>query len=318
MTINRARLYWGVFFIVLGGVPLAYNQGVVAMDTVEELWRFWPVILIGIGLAIVLARTPGAIIGGLVVAACLGLVFGSLLAVGPEIGCGPNKGPSHSFIRYGTFDASNPSVHLDLQCGTAQVTASSDERWQIDASIRGGDPEVLATSSSLTIRQGDRHGWFFNRSYDLWDVSLPSGMGSLSASVDAGEASFSLAGATIPNATFSLNAGSMTVDLSAASVENLTVDSNVGSTDLILDGASSTSGRISNSVGSTDICAPSSLGLRIRYTSSLASENFSKASLAYVNGAWETLNYDTATYRADLTIDNSVGSVTLNPAGGCK
>jgi hypothetical protein len=216
MTIDRARLYWGVFFIVLGGVPLAYNQGAVAMDTVEELWRFWPVVLIGIGLAIVLSRTPGAIIGGLVVAACLGLVLGSLLAVGPEIGCGPNKGPSHSFVRYGTFDDSNPSVHLDLQCGTAQVTAASDDRWQIDASIRGEDPDVIATSNSLTIRQGDRHGWFFNRSYDLWDVSLPSGMGSLSASVDAGEATFNLAGATIPNATFSLNAGSMTVDLSAA------------------------------------------------------------------------------------------------------
>jgi hypothetical protein len=318
MAIHRARLYWGVFFIVLGGVPLAYNQGAVAMDTVEQLWRFWPVILIGIGLAIVLSRTPASIVGGLVVAASLGLVFGSLLAVGPEIGCGPDKGPSHTFVRSGTFDGSSPSVHLDLQCGTAQVTASSDDRWQIDASIRGEDPGVIATSNSLTIRQGDRHGWFFNRSYDLWDILLPSGMGSLSASVSAGEASFDLAGATIPNASFSLSAGSMTVDLSAASVDNLTVDSSVGSTSLILDGSSSISVRIENSIGSTEICAPSSLELRIRYTGSLASENFSSAGLAHVNGAWETLGYDTAAHRADLTIDNSVGSVTLNPAGGCK
>jgi hypothetical protein len=318
MTLNQSRLNWGVFLIVLGVVPLAYRQGVVSMDTVQQLWRFWPLILIGIGLGFLLSKTPAAFIGGLTVAACLGLVFGGLLTVGPEVGCGPSNGPAHLFSRSGTLDGAGSNVHLELRCGDARVTSSTDESWRLDASVRGEDPTVASTSNSLTIRQGDRNGWSFTRPEDEWDVALPSGMGSLSASVDAGRASFSLAGATISSATFSLSAGDMHVDLTAAQVANLKMDTSVGSASLILDGASDTTGRISNSVGSTEICAPAGLGLRIRYTGSLASDNFAAAGLALVAGAWQNAGYDTAAHRADLTLDNSVGSVTLNPAGGCK
>ncbi len=318
MTLNRARLNWGVFLIVLAGVPLAYNQGAISMDAVQQLWRFWPLVLVGIGLGFVLSRTPAAFIGGLTVAACLGLVFGGLLTVGPEVGCGPNKGPTHSFSRSGTLDGASPSVHLELRCGTARVASSADAGWRLDASVRGQDPTVVSTSNSLTIRQGNRNGWFLGRSEDEWNVALPSGTNSLSASVDAGEAHFNLAGATISYAEFSLNAGDVHLDLTGARVANLTLSVSVGSANLILDGTSDTSGKISNSVGSTDICAPAGLGLRIRYTGSLASDNFADAGLALIGGAWQNPGYAAAAHKADLTIDNSVGSVTLNPAGGCK
>ena len=318
MTLNRSRLNWGVFFIVLGAVPLAYNQGAISADTVGQLWRLWPLVLIGIGLGIVLSRTPAAFIGGITVAACLGLVVGSAFAVGPDIGCGDGGGPDRSFSRDGSFDGTNSSVVLELQCGSARVTTSSDNTWHIDGSVKRDDPSVVSTPTSLTIRQRNRGDWFPNRGADHWDVSLPSGVGDLSATLDAGDASFSLAGTTVSRASFSVNAGSLKIDLSAAQVNYLTLSTNVGSSTLILDGASNTTGRISSSVGSTDICAPAGLGLRIRYSGSLASENFAGAGLGIDNGAWQTPGYDTAAYKADLTIDSSVGSVTLNPAGGCK
>jgi hypothetical protein len=318
MTLDRTRLNWGVFLIVLGAVPLAYNRGVISTDTVTEMWRLWPLILIGIGLGIVLARTPAAFIGGLAVAACVGLVLGSLLAVGPHVGCGSANGPTHSYTRDGAFDVTDARVVLELQCGSATVTTSSDNGWHIDGSVRGDDPVVTATGNQLAIRQGDQSGWFVNRRYQDWAVTLPSGLGELSAELDAGDASYVLAGASISRASFSVNAGSLKVDLSSARVDDLALSTNVGSASLILDGGSNTTGRVSNNVGSTDICAPAGLGLSIRYSSSLASENFSAAGLSLVNGTWQTSGYDTASFRAVLTIDNSVGSVTLNPAGGCK
>jgi hypothetical protein len=318
MTLNRSRLNWGVFLIVLGAVPLAYNQGAVSTGTVHDLWRLWPLVLIGIGLGIVLSRTPAAFIGGLMVAACMGLVFGGILAVGPDIGCRNGDGPDRSFSRDGSFDASNSSVVLELQCGSAQVTTSPDNSWHINGSVKGEDPSIVSTPTSLTIHQRNRGDWFSDRGGDHWNLSLPSAVGDLTTTLDAGDASFTLAGTTVSRASFSVNAGSLKIDLSGAQVNNLTLSTNVGSASLILDGASNTTGRITSSVGSTDICAPAALGLRIRYSGSLASENFAAAGLGMEYGAWQTPGYDTAAYKADLTIDSSVGSVTLNPAGGCK
>src|SRR5665811_2221638 len=76
MRVDRGRLNWGIFFIVLGLVPLAYYRGATGLG---EAWRLWPLILVGIGLAFVLSRTRAFFLGGTVVAICLGLVFGSVL-----------------------------------------------------------------------------------------------------------------------------------------------------------------------------------------------------------------------------------------------
>ena len=99
MKLNRGRLNWGVFFIVLGAVPLAYHQGAVSLNALGDAWRLWPLVLVGIGLGFVLSRTPAYFVGGLVVAACLGLVLGSLFAVGPQLGCGPGGSTTGSTSR---------------------------------------------------------------------------------------------------------------------------------------------------------------------------------------------------------------------------
>ena len=77
-------------------------------------------------------------------------------------------------------------------------------------------------------------------------------------------------------------------------------------------------GTISTNVGSLDLCAPSQLGLRLKSSESLASSNLSSAGLVRVGDDWQTPGYDTAANKADFTVSTSVGSLTLNPAGGCK
>jgi len=105
MRVDRGRLNWGVFFIVLGAVSVAYHQGAVSSSALGEAWRLWPLILVGIGLGFVLSRTPAFFIGGTVVAVCLGLVFGSVLAVGPNIGCGYDGNNPHTVSQSGPSTA---------------------------------------------------------------------------------------------------------------------------------------------------------------------------------------------------------------------
>src|ERR1035437_5153187 len=121
MKVDRGRLNWGIFFIVLGAVPLAYQQGAVSASALGDAWRLWPLIIVGFGLAFVLSRTPVSFLGGTMGAVCLALVFGSALAVGLDIGCGGDGHNQVNVSQTGTFSGS-ASVNLDLQCGSATVT----------------------------------------------------------------------------------------------------------------------------------------------------------------------------------------------------
>src|SRR6476619_7537957 len=82
MHVDRRFLAWGVFFLVLGGIPLAVRQGWIPASALEGAWELWPLILIGIGLHLALRRTSLAALGGLVVAATFGLLLGSAIATG--------------------------------------------------------------------------------------------------------------------------------------------------------------------------------------------------------------------------------------------
>ncbi len=318
MQLNTGRLNWGVFFIVLGAVPLAFRQGAIAQSSLSDVWQLWPLVLVGLGLGLVLSRTPAYFVGGVVVAACLGLVFGSLVAVGPNIGCGRHDGTPSTIARDGSFDGS-ANVELDLQCGNATVTTSTDSDWHVLASnSAGANPEISASSDSLSISSGRPGDWLNQRGDDNWSIALPASRNNLSVSVDAGDVHLNLAYATLDSLSLSLNAGSVHADLTNAHVSDISVSTNVGSTSMTLDGSSNVTGSISTNVGSMNLCYPSQLGVRLRASESLGSGNYSAAGLVRVDDAWQTQGYDTAEARADFSVSTSVGSLTLNPAGGCK
>ena len=69
MRIDRNLLNWGVFFIALGGIPLAVDQAWLEPGVARDLGQLWPLILVGIGLGLMLRWTPLAWFGGALVAA---------------------------------------------------------------------------------------------------------------------------------------------------------------------------------------------------------------------------------------------------------
>jgi len=72
MSVDRRLVNLGIFLLILGAIPLAVSQGWIARETISHAWELWPLILIGIGIGLILRRTPFHFAGGLLVAATVG------------------------------------------------------------------------------------------------------------------------------------------------------------------------------------------------------------------------------------------------------
>lgn len=322
MRVDRGRLNWGVFFIILGAVPLAYHQGAVDVATLGGMWRLWPLILIGIGLGLVLSRTPAYFVGGLVVAACLGLVFGSLFAVGPSFGCDRNGSVTGQTLSSGSFNEIS-QVNLTLPCGHATISRSSDSDWHVNASHAGGaDARVSGYAPTLSVRSGDDNNWWTDRGWNTWAIQLPAQLPtqtalSLSATTDAGDATLDIADVSFSGAIFTLNAGSLHVNLSRTGVYDFSLTTNAGSARLKLDAFSDiTSGSLTTNAGELTLCVPPETGLQIKSTETLAGSNLSHTGLIRTGDTWRTQNYDQAQHKANLSATTNAGSFNVR-IGGC-
>src|SRR5258706_7905624 len=107
MRVNPLFLYWGIFFVAIGGILVASDLRAVDTPTLTDVLRLWPLALVAIGLSIVLRRTRLSLPGLMLAAAVPGLVGGGALAVAPRVvgDCGARGGPASVAGKQGPFDA---------------------------------------------------------------------------------------------------------------------------------------------------------------------------------------------------------------------
>ena len=318
MTVNRRFLYWGVFLVAAGAVTLL-AQGAVNNDVVAQALRLWPVAIIALGAGLLLRRTRFGLAGGMLAAAMPGLLLGGLFVAVPRFvpGC-DGIGPATFDTRQGTF-AGAASVDLRLACGDLTVTSIPGTGWQLQSGNAGGaTPAVDVAANRLSVTSaGERHSFGFTPGGDVWRLALPAASTvDLTAEVSAGRGRFDLAGAQLGNVRLDVNAAEASVDLGDATIANLSMHVNAASASLRLPASQDFSADLSVSAGALKLCAPSELGLRIHSTSVLASTHFN--GLASNGNVWESPGYSMANHHADVTITANVGSVDVNPLGGCQ
>ncbi len=326
MRINRGFLGWGVFLVLVGAVPLAVRAGYLTEAQIPDVISLWPLILIGIGVGILLARTPYGFLGGLLIAATFGLMVGGLLAGGVEgIGrgaCGPGGATTAFPTREGPLTGTSASVDLDLNCGNVTVEVQPGNAWRIEGEDREGiGPNVNADNDSLRVRSHDDDNGFLDALNDreTWRVWLPDAvLLDLHMSLNAGSSSLDLGTAAIEAFDLDLNAGSATVDLgSVREFGDLSIGLNAGSLELTLPNQSLT-GSIEANAGSVALCAPSGAALRLHTSESIvASYDFEDHGLVKQGSTWETPGFDAAAVRIELDTKANAGSFSLDPEDGC-
>jgi hypothetical protein len=324
MHVRRGLLGWGVFLILAGAVPLAVRAGYLTTDEIGQLWSLWPLILIGIGVGLILRRTPLDFLGGLIVAATLGLMAGGLLGAGVAGfsggTCGQSGGTQAFPTRDGTFAAAG-SVDVQLNCGNLTVATAAGSGWRIEGTdANGSGPTIDAGAGSISVHSRTTSVPFGLGDRDTWHLTLPQTPTlDLDVELNAGSAAVDLAGATMDDFHLQMNAGSSTVDLgSTTAIRTLDVVLNAGSLGLTLPAASMT-GSIQANAGSVELCAAPGTALRLHTGDSIiASYDYAGHGLVQEGSTWSTPGFDSAPVRVELDTRANAGSFSLDPADGCE
>jgi hypothetical protein len=324
MRIDQRFLGWGLFFVVLGCVPLAVRAGLLSADTAGIAWRLWPLLLVGSGIGLLLRGRRAAAAGGLVVAVTFGLMGGGLIAGGwvdlGSIACGNGRSSGPQLEQGGTLDPV-ARVTLEQRCGDVNVHMVDGSGWTLAAD--GGDraPDVSVSPTDLRIRSGGRGVVFvgLGGSRVTWDVGLPRGSTiDLSTTLNAGSGRLDLRSGHFGSISTTVNAGDMRIDLEGATATTIGLTLNAGDTRIVLP-ATTLTGSLTVNAGSIRICAPSGVGLRFRTNDSITSSyDFASAGLVKSGTTWTSPNFATAEIRIDLSTTANAGSVALNPVEGCR
>lgn len=322
MHLNRGLLNWGVFFILLGAIPLAVRQWLLTEDYVARAWTLWPLLLIGAGIGLILRRTRLELVGGLISAATLGIIGGGLIASGdlPFGSCGDEHGSFAFPARSGSL-AATAAADVRLNCGELTIQTALGPGWTLEGLDEDGSgPRIEATPSRLEITSDERPGFDFFGARQRWTVTLPTGSTiDLSAAVNAGEARLDLFDAKLGQLRVDVNAGQATIDLGAvAAVAGFDLQVNAGEAGVNLPNLG-LRGSIGANAATVRFCPPSGAALRVTLDDNItASNNFAERGLVEATeDVWETPGFAAAAVRLEIDADVNAGSINVESAGSC-
>lgn len=321
MQYHRGLLFWGLALITGGAVALAAQQGYFDRAWLAGAWRLWPLILVAIGLSILLARTPAAIVGTIVAALVVGVAGGAVIAVGPgAFTCGGSD-PTDLATRHGTFDSA-ASVQLAFNCGTLKVGMTSGNQWIVASGASGGsDAQIGSDSNRLEVRSPN-DSWFDSRR-QRWTVMLPiSTSYQLDISPNAATTTIDLSGGRFTSVSLQPNAGSILVDLTDAQVDNFDLSLNAGSASIVVGGSADVTGSLSVNAGSIELCTRGLSEIHLTVKENITfSHNLADSNLGRDGDTWFFVPSHppgAVVSVVDLHITGNAGSFTLNPEGGCS
>lgn len=317
MRVRRGLLFAGLFLIPVGAITLLVRAGTIDSQQLTELWKLWPLILVGIGIALLLGRTGYGAIGTAVAALTLGVIVGGAAAsggywIGSFTDCGPGLNTSQTLDKSGTF--SGPAtVDLQLRCGSVTMTTGSSSDWTIAARYEGPAPIIDAGADALGVSVPDGVGV---RHQD-WTVTTPASQTSaLRLTTNAATADVTLDGAALHKVEVDANAGDILVNGGSATIDSIDLSVNAGRARVTL--AGTVNGDLSVNAGAIDLCVPPNATLRLDVNDQLTFvTNLASRGLTRTGETWQrTGTADGGTI--DLQVEGNAAAFTLDPDGGCR
>lgn len=314
MRIRRGLLFSGLFLIPVGGLTLLVRGGYLDANALADAWRLWPLVLVGVGIAILLGRTSFAVLGTAISGLVLGLIVGGALASGSWVGFGVCADPNadlQQIDQTGAFDGP-ATVALDLRCGSVDLATEAGAGWHVQAGYAVAAPAIGASSTRLSLRAPEG-----SNVRQEWTVTVaPDRLSDLEVRVNGATGTARLDGATLTRVSVDANAGDVLVGAAGATVSRLDVTASAGRIRVTL-GAGPTVGDVKLNASAMDLCVPAESGLQITANEQLTfATNLSDRGLTKTGTVWERPATGTGAL-IDLSVSGNAAAFNLDPSGGC-
>lgn len=289
-------LVGAVILIGLGVAFLLNNMGILSVNWLGLL-RFWPVLLILVGLDVLLGRR--SLIGQLILAVLgLAIVIGVIyLASGTAVSADAITRP----ISQPLGEVEELDVTLQLGAFATNITTLSDSNMAVSGDYTT-DPQLelsvdyddSGSTGKLEISQED-------------DMVFPlPGNGNFS-----GELNLGLTDNIPVKLEVNAGAGDLDLDLTGLNLTSLDLNLGAGQLTLLLPEQGDFDVSVGGGVGDIQVTVPDSLDARIDIDSAIVGRTIDNRFEKRDDSLWQSSGYDGADNRVKLEIDAAVGNIVV-------
>jgi len=296
----------GPLILIAAGILLLLNQtGRLPWAVWGTLWRFWPVILVLIGLEVLIgvSRSTAWYIVGLVVAI---VVLGSVITYAvyrSSEPSAPRPAVRTETVIQSTQDADRGRITLKFAVGALQVQSLTDSPNFVEGTIEYGQYSLEA-ERSFRVRDGQAQ-------FSLAAKSEPSIIWTPGDNV--GERWNLRFTPRIPlEMDITTGVGSADIDLRELKVVLLEVKGGVGQTKLFFPAeAGLTKATVDSGIGEVILEIPQDVGAKIKVFKGLSGVNVSSGRFVRSGDEYVSTNYATAENKLDLEVKSGIGAITI-------
>ncbi len=326
---RRHSFFWPIILVGVGLIWLLINLGYVPAISIGQVLKFWPVLLIVLGMDMILGRRfpwAGTLIGLLAVAGVI-----AFLLMSPNLGiqAAPQMQTETFSAPIGTassakvyLEASSAPVTLDaLDSGDELVHAVITHRSILNFNVSGSSTKVVRLSE--TTDPNSWLNWNFTGETPKWNVQLAKTV-PMDVVVDGGSGSLDLNLGEIQLSSLLADMGSGSSDIilpAVAAPYQVTLDSGSGSVSVKVPEGAAFTFSLSSGSGSVNVELPTNAALQVEVfdegSGSLhlpsGLERVSAAGSGNSLGVWQTAGFSTATTKIYIKIlDQGSGSINIH------
>jgi hypothetical protein len=298
MEHRRPGLIGPLILITVGVLFLLANLGMLPLSFWQIAARFWPLILILIGLEIIFGRrsTLGAL---LVVALWIAVIAGIIWMAYSGGGLlGPSATASEQLTQP-LGEIKSAIVDLNVGVSTAFITPlASDATDLMQGTFRHTEGtriiktyNVVGDEGRLALREEGINPVPFVGADSRWDIALSPRV-PVALRINAG-------------------VGNVNLDLAALNVPSLSINAGVSALRVTTPRTGATSLNLDGGVGSASITIPDGVAARIRIRGGLGAVRVNESRFPKIGEIYQSADYASASNKIDIDIDGGVGSVNI-------
>lgn len=300
---NRSAYITGLILIGIGLLFLLNSLGIATFRIWYLLSRFWPLILILVGLNIILKKTK---LWWIVPILIFIIFIGAIVLPEPVI----RRFDSSSFTFYlneekqsgaysedREFDSDLQKFNVDLKYGANRLKVgrniNKDNLYDVDIDYRGEMPAVSynRNNSNANLRVEQAKKINVGNGSERWEVNLTNKI-PIDINVNAG-------------------AGDLLLDLEGLKVDNLDIDAGLGQINIRFPNYNNET-EISAGAGNIKLIIPKEAAFRIESSSVLNNVNFEEVGLIKVqDDIYQSMNYGEAENLIKIKLSTSVGNIKV-------